>query len=85
MNAFCASENLLALMLSAPVRPGERPPETLPKSGPVSRAQISLQKFASVHVTVSNHFTTERGLSSRSHLKTNPAAARAEWRSPRAV
>jgi putative transposase len=49
------------------------------------RARISLQKFASVHATVSNHFTTERGLSSRSHLKTNPAAARAEWRSPRAV
>jgi hypothetical protein len=29
------------------------------------RARISLQKFASVHATVSNHFSTERGLSSR--------------------
>jgi putative transposase len=40
----------------------------------------SLQKFASVHASVSNHFNQERSLSSRALFKLNRAAALAEWR-----
>ena len=40
----------------------------------------SLQKFASVHASVLNHFNTERSLSSRAKIKLNRAAALAEWR-----
>jgi putative transposase len=40
----------------------------------------SLQKFSSVHASVTNHFNTERSLSSRPLFKTNRAAALAEWR-----
>lgn len=39
----------------------------------------SLQKFASVHASVYNHFYQERSLSSRSIFKLNRAAALAEW------
>ncbi|WP_104018941.1 IS6 family transposase [Roseovarius nitratireducens] len=39
-----------------------------------------LQKFASVHASVHNHFNQERSLSSRSIFKQNRAAALAEWR-----
>jgi putative transposase len=39
-----------------------------------------LQKFASVHASVTNHFNTERSLSSRPLFKANRAAAVAEWR-----
>jgi len=45
------------------------------------RRMRSLQKFASVHASVTNHFNTERSLSSRSLFKANRAAALAEWRS----
>jgi putative transposase len=44
------------------------------------RRMRSLQKFASVHASVSNHFNQERSLSSRTHFKLNRAAALAEWR-----
>jgi putative transposase len=44
------------------------------------RRMRSLQKFASVHASVSNHFNTERSLSSRPLFKLNRAAAPAEWR-----
>ena len=44
------------------------------------RRMRSLQKFASVHASVSNHFNQERSLSSRSIFKANRAAALAEWR-----
>ena len=44
------------------------------------RRMRSLQKFAAVHASVSNHFNQERSLSSRPHFKTNRAAALAEWR-----
>jgi len=44
------------------------------------RRMRSLQKFASVHASVTNHFNTERSLSSRSLFKANRAAALAEWR-----
>ena len=44
------------------------------------RRMRSLQKFASVHASVSNHFNHERSLSSRIHFKTNRTAALAEWR-----
>ena len=44
------------------------------------RRMRSLQKFASVHASVSNHFNQERSLSSRHHLQANRAAALAEWR-----
>ena len=40
----------------------------------------SLQKFASVHASVSNHFNQDRSLSSRIHFKLNRAAALSEWR-----
>jgi putative transposase len=45
------------------------------------RRMRTLQKFASVHASVHNHFKQERNLSSRAIFKLNRAAARAEWRS----
>ena len=44
------------------------------------RRMRSLQKFAAVHASVSNHFNLERSLSSRHLFKLNRAAALAEWR-----
>jgi len=44
------------------------------------RRMRSLQKFASVHASVTNHFNIERSLSSRSLFKLNRAAALTEWR-----
>ena len=44
------------------------------------RRMRSLQKFASVHASVTNHFNQERSLSSRPHFKLNRAAALVEWR-----
>ena len=45
-----------------------------------SRRMRTLQKFASVHASVFNHFNKERSLSSRQNFKANRAAALAEWR-----
>jgi len=42
------------------------------------RRMRTLQKFASVHASVTNHFNSERSLSSRPHFKSNRAAALAE-------
>jgi len=44
------------------------------------RRMRRLQKFASVHASVTNHFNQERSLSSRPHFKANRIAALAEWR-----
>jgi putative transposase len=44
------------------------------------RRMRSLQKFASVHASVLNHFNSERHLYSRANFKLNRAAALAEWR-----
>ena len=44
------------------------------------RRMRSLQKFASVHASVCNHFNSERSLYSRTNYKMNRAAALAEWR-----
>ena len=44
------------------------------------RRMRSLQKFASAHASVSNHFNQEGHLSSRDHSKLNRTAALAEWR-----
>jgi putative transposase len=44
------------------------------------RRMRSLQKFAAVHASVSNHFNQERNLSSRHLFKLNRTAALAEWR-----
>jgi putative transposase len=44
------------------------------------RRMRSLQKFASVHASVLNHFTSERHLYSRQNFKLNRAVALAEWR-----
>ena len=44
------------------------------------RHMRSLQKFAAVHASVSNHFNQERSLSSRAYFKANRTAALAEWR-----
>ena len=43
------------------------------------RRMRSLQKFAAVHASVSNHFNQERSLSSRDIFKLKRAAALAEW------
>ena len=44
------------------------------------RRMRSLQKFASVHATVHNHFNQERSLTSRTNYKAARNAALAEWR-----
>ncbi len=44
------------------------------------RRMRSLQKFASVHASVYNHFNQERSLSNRMKFKLNRAAALAAWR-----
>ena len=44
------------------------------------RRMRSLQKFASVHSSVYNHFNQERSLSTRDTFKMTRAAALAEWR-----
>ncbi len=44
------------------------------------RRMRSLQKFAAVHVSVSNHFNQQRSLSKRNIVKLNRATALAEWR-----
>ena len=44
------------------------------------RRMRSLQKFASVHSSVCNHFNQERHLYSRENFKLNRAVALAEWR-----
>lgn len=44
------------------------------------RRMRSLQKFAAVRASVTNHFKSERSLSSRAIFKRNRAAALAEWR-----
>ncbi len=44
------------------------------------RRMHSLQKFASVHFAVHNHFNTERSISSRNTYKQARSAALAEWR-----
>ena len=44
------------------------------------RRMRSLQKFASVHASIHNHFNQERALYSRINFKANRAAALAEWR-----
>lgn len=45
------------------------------------RRMKTLQKFASVHGLVHNHFSQERHLVSREIYKQRRAAALAEWRS----
>ncbi|MGA1180438.1 MAG: DDE-type integrase/transposase/recombinase [Marivivens sp.] len=40
----------------------------------------SLQMFVSIHASVTNHFNSERSLTSRSNFKLNRNAALAEWR-----
>ena len=44
------------------------------------RRMRTLQKFASVHASVVNHFNQERSLSSRQIFKLNRIAALTEWR-----
>ena len=44
------------------------------------RRMRSLQRFASVHASVTNHFNTDRSLSSRANFKQNRDAALSEWR-----
>ena len=44
------------------------------------RRMRSLQKFATVHFSVYNHFNQERHLCSRDNFKLNRVAALAEWR-----
>jgi putative transposase len=44
------------------------------------RRMRTLQKFASIHASVHNHFPTERHLLNRDHFKQSLAAALAEWR-----
>lgn len=44
------------------------------------RRMRSVQKFASVHASVQNHFNQERALYSRQNFKLNRSAALEEWR-----
>jgi putative transposase len=44
------------------------------------RRTRTLQKFASVHASVHNHFHQQRALYSRQNFKVNRAAALADWR-----
>ena len=44
------------------------------------RRMRSLQKFVSVHASVTNHFNHDRSLSKRQHFKLNRSTALAEWR-----
>jgi putative transposase len=44
------------------------------------RRMRSLQKFAAVHASVSNHFNQERSLTSRDNFKARRTAALIEWR-----
>jgi len=44
------------------------------------RKMGSLQKFATVHASVHNHFNLQRHLYSRNNFKINRTAALAEWR-----
>ena len=44
------------------------------------RRMRTLQKFASVHASIHNHFPTERHLQNRNTYKLTRAAALAEWR-----
>ena len=44
------------------------------------RRMRTVQKFASVHASVHNHFPTERYLQNRVHFEQSRAAALAEWR-----
>jgi len=55
------------------------PPQELEPPANPARFR-SLQKFASVHASVHNHFPTERHLQNRVHYKLTRAAALAEWR-----
>jgi len=49
------------------------------------RRMRSLQKFATVHASVYNHFNQERSLSSRPNFKENRTAGLTEWRQLLAV
>ena len=40
----------------------------------------TLQKFASAHASIHNHFNHDRHLNRRDVFKQNRSAARAEWR-----
>ncbi len=44
------------------------------------RSVKSLQKFASIHASIHNHFNQERHLYNRQEFKLNRATALAEWR-----
>ena len=44
------------------------------------RQTRTLQKFASVHASVHNHFNQERGLHSRDNFRANRTTALVEWR-----
>ena len=44
------------------------------------RSAKSLQKFASIHSSIHNHFNQERHLYNRQTFRLNRAAALAEWR-----
>jgi putative transposase len=52
---------------------------TVRAHAPTGKEASCLQKFASVHANVHNHFNTERHLVDRSTFKTRRSAALAEW------
>ena len=49
------------------------------------RQMKSLQKFASVHATLHNHFNSERHLVDRKTYKQRRSAALAEWQNHRCL
>ncbi len=46
------------------------------------RSAKTLQKFASIHVSIHNHFNHDRHLNRRDHFKESRSQALAEWRQP---
>ncbi len=50
------------------------------RHGAVTEDIKTLQKFASVHASICNHFNLERHLNRRDVFKRNRSAALAEWR-----
>jgi hypothetical protein len=53
---------------------------TVPRAALNFRDTKTLQKFASIHTSIHNHFNLERHLNRRETFKQNRAAAMAEWR-----
>jgi len=64
-------------------QPGRKLTSAVPTTGggmSKFRETKTLQKFASVHASIHNHFNLDRQLTPRENFKQNRSAALAEWR-----